>query len=95
VFFDKDIRAGMIQMFAKEVRGFQSGAFYNARCSSRGRAGRPAARHLGGTSAPQDISKQIPAWSIPLRVLFRDANHLAEFWSATSAPVQEAGRGSR
>ena len=35
-----------------------------------------------GNIAPQDISKQIPAWSILTSAyLFRDANHLNAFWS--------------
>src|SRR5512134_3062848 len=36
-----------------------------------------------GNIAPQDISKQIPAWSILTSAyLFRDANHLSSFWSS-------------
>jgi TRAP-type C4-dicarboxylate transport system substrate-binding protein len=36
-----------------------------------------------GNIAPQDISKQIPAWSILTSAyLFRDANHLNAFWSS-------------
>jgi len=35
-----------------------------------------------GNIAPQDISKQIPAWTILTSAyLFRDANHLTQFWS--------------
>ena len=35
-----------------------------------------------GNIAPQDISKQIPAWSILTSAyLFRDADHLNKFWS--------------
>jgi TRAP-type C4-dicarboxylate transport system substrate-binding protein len=37
-----------------------------------------------GNIAPQDISKQIPAWSILTSAyLFRDANHLRAFWSGS------------
>jgi len=36
-----------------------------------------------GNIAPQNISKQIPAWSILTSAyLFRDANHLSSFWSS-------------
>jgi TRAP-type C4-dicarboxylate transport system substrate-binding protein len=36
-----------------------------------------------GNIAPQDISKQLPAWSLLTSAyLFRDANHLAHFWSS-------------
>jgi TRAP-type C4-dicarboxylate transport system substrate-binding protein len=36
-----------------------------------------------GNIAPQDISKQIPAWSILTSAyLFRDANHLNAFWAS-------------
>src|SRR6185503_10159737 len=35
-----------------------------------------------GNIAPQDFSKQIPAWSILTSAsLFRDADHLPKFWS--------------
>src|SRR5678816_1862672 len=36
-----------------------------------------------GNIAPQDISKQLPAWSLLTSAyLFRDADHLAHFWSS-------------
>jgi len=85
VFSDKDIRAGMIQMFAKEVEGdFKVEPFYNATLFKQGTELVALQRdnlELGNI-APQDISKQIPAWSILTSAyLFRDANHLSSFWS--------------
>ena len=36
-----------------------------------------------GNIAPQDISKQLPAWSLLTSAyLFRDANHLTAFWAS-------------
>jgi TRAP-type C4-dicarboxylate transport system substrate-binding protein len=36
-----------------------------------------------GNIAPQDISKQLPAWSILTSAyLFRDAGHLNAFWAS-------------
>ena len=87
VFSDKDIRAGMIQMFAKEVEGdFKVEPFYNATLFKQGTELVALQRdnlELGNI-APQDISKQIPAWSILTSAyLFRDAGHLAKFWSGS------------
>src|SRR3977135_3108143 len=86
VFSDKDIRAGMIQMFAKEVEGdFKVEPFYNGTRFKQGTELVALQRdnlELGNI-APQDISKQIPAWSILTSAyLFRDANHLSSFWSS-------------
>jgi TRAP-type C4-dicarboxylate transport system substrate-binding protein len=39
-----------------------------------------------GNIAPQDIRKQVPAWSILTSAyLFRDANHLNAFFASDSA----------
>src|SRR5256885_12838011 len=86
VFSDKDIRAGMIHMFAKEIEGdFKVEPFYNGTLFKQGTELVALQRdnlELGNI-APQDISKQIPAWSILTSAyLFRDANHLATFWSS-------------
>src|SRR5438552_814298 len=66
VFSDKDIRAGMIQMFAKEVEGdFKVEPFYNGTLFKQGTELVALQRdnlELGNI-APQDISKQIPARS--------------------------------
>ena len=86
VFSDKDIRAGMIQMFAKEVEGdFKVEPFYNGTLFKQGTELVALQRdnlELGNI-APQDISKQIPAWSILTSAyLFRDANHLNAFFAS-------------
>jgi len=66
VFSDKDIRADMTRMIAKDVEGD-----YKIRAVPRGdtfQAGHGASWRCSGTtwswatSAPQDISKQVPAW---------------------------------
>jgi TRAP-type C4-dicarboxylate transport system substrate-binding protein len=86
VFSDKDIRAGMIQMFAKEVEGdFRVEPFYNGTLFKQGTELVALQRDNleMGNIAPQDISKQIPAWSILTSAyLFRDANHLNAFFAS-------------
>jgi TRAP-type C4-dicarboxylate transport system substrate-binding protein len=86
VFSDKDIRAGMIQMFAKEVEGdFNVEPFYNGTLFKQGTELVALQRDNleMGNIAPQDISKQIPAWSILTSAyLFRDANHLNSFFAS-------------
>jgi len=85
VFSDKDIRAGMIQMFAKDIESdFKVEPFYNGTLFKQGTELVALQRdnlELGNV-APQDISKQIPAWSILTSAyLFRDANHLNAFFA--------------
>ncbi|HZO02004.1 MAG TPA: TRAP transporter substrate-binding protein DctP [Burkholderiales bacterium] len=85
VFSDKDIRADMIRMLAKEVeKDFKIEPFLNATMFKQGTELVALQRdnlELGNI-APQDISKQIPAWTILTSAyLFRDANHLTQFWS--------------
>jgi len=86
VFSDKDIRAGMIQMFAKEVEGdFKVEPYLNGSLFKQGTELVALQRDNleMGNIAPQDISKQLPAWSLlTAAYLFRDANHLAHFWSS-------------
>jgi TRAP-type transport system periplasmic protein len=85
VFSDKDIRADMVRMLAKEVEAdvaiephfggtlFKQGTELVALQRDNLEI---------GNIAPQDISKQIPAWSILTSAyLFRDANHLNAFFS--------------
>jgi tripartite ATP-independent transporter DctP family solute receptor len=85
VFSDKDIRAGMIQMFAKDVEGdFKVEPFYNSTLFKQGTELVALQRDNleMGNIAPQDISKQVPAWSILTSAyLFRDANHLNAFFA--------------
>ena len=86
VFSDKDIRAGMIQMFAKVVEGdFKVEPYLNGSLFKQGTELVALQRDNleMGNIAPQDISKQLPAWSLLTSAyLFRDANHLAHFWSS-------------
>ena len=86
VFSDKDIRAGMVQMLAKEVEGsFAIEPYYNGSLFKQGTELVALQRDNleMGNIAPQDISKQLPAWSLLTSAyLFRDANHLAHFWSS-------------
>jgi len=85
VFSEKDIRADMIRMFAKEVAAdFELEPFYNGSLFKQGTELVALQRDNleMGNIAPQDISKQIPAWSILTSAyLFRDADHLNAFWS--------------
>jgi tripartite ATP-independent transporter DctP family solute receptor len=86
VFSDKDIRADMIKMFAKDIEGdFTLEPYYNGSLYKQGTELVALQRdnlELGNI-APQDISKQIPAWSIVTSAyLFRDANHLNAFFAS-------------
>ena len=86
VFSDKDIRADMIRMIAKDVgNDFSIEPFFNASLFKQGTELVALQRdNLEiGNIAPQDISKQLPAWSILTSAyLFRDAGHLARFWAS-------------
>ena len=86
VFSEKDIRADMVRMFAKEVGAdFEVEPFYNGSLFKQGTELVALQRDNleMGNIAPQDISKQITAWSILTSAyLFRDANHLFNFWSS-------------
>lgn len=86
VFSDKDIRADMIRMLAKDIEGdFKLEPFFNATLFKQGTELVALQRdNLElGNPAPQDISKQIPAWSILTSAyLFRDANHLNAFFAS-------------
>src|SRR5947208_3707282 len=85
VFSDKDIRADMIRMLAKELgNDYSIEPFFNASLFKQGTELVALQRDNleMGNIAPQDISKQVPAWSILTSAyLFRDANHLNAFWS--------------
>ena len=86
VFSDKDIRAGMIQMLAKDVEAdYKVETFLNASLFKQGTELVALQRDNleMGNIAPQDISKQVPAWSILTSAyLFRDANHLNNFFAS-------------
>ena len=86
VFSDQDIRAEMMQMFAKDIEAdFKLEPFYNGTLFKQGTE--LVALQRGnlemGNIAPQDISKQMPAWSILTSAyLFRDADHLNAFFDS-------------
>jgi TRAP-type C4-dicarboxylate transport system substrate-binding protein len=86
VFSDKDIRADMIRMLAKELEpDFKLEPFLNATLFKQGTELVALQRDNleMGNIAPQDISKQVPAWTLLTSAyLFRDANHLNSFWSS-------------
>ena len=86
VFSDKDIRADMIRMLAKDIAGdYTLEPFFGGTLFKQGTELVALQRdNLElGNPAPQDISKQIPAWSILTSAyLFRDANHLNAFFAS-------------
>ena len=86
VFSDKDIRADMMKAFAKEIE-----ADYTVETFLGGSLFKQGTELVAlqrdnlemGNIAPQDISKQVPAWSILTSAyLFRDANHLNAFFAS-------------
>src|SRR5688500_8778611 len=85
VFSDKDIRADMIRMLAKDIEGdFKLEPFYNGTLFKQGTELVALQRDNleMGNIAPQDFSKQMPAWTILTSAyLFRDADHLNAFWA--------------
>jgi TRAP-type C4-dicarboxylate transport system substrate-binding protein len=85
VFSEKDIRADMIRMLQKDVGGdFEVEPFYNGSLFKQGTELVALQRDNleMGNIAPQDFSKQMPAWSLLTSAyLFRDAAHLDKFWS--------------
>jgi TRAP-type C4-dicarboxylate transport system substrate-binding protein len=86
VFSDKDIRADMMNMFAKDIAGdFKVEMHLNSTLLRQGTELVALQRDNleMGNIAPQDISKQIPAWSLLTSAyLFRDANHLSAFFAS-------------
>jgi len=86
VFSDKDIRAEMMRMFAKEIEGdFRFEPFLGGTLFKQGTELVALQRDNleMGNIAPQDISKQLPAWSILTSAyLFRDAQHLNAFFAS-------------
>jgi TRAP-type C4-dicarboxylate transport system substrate-binding protein len=86
VFSDKDIRADMVRMLAKDIAtDFTLEPHYMGSLFKQGTELVALQRDNleMANIAPQDISKQITAWSILTSAyLFRDANHLFNFWSS-------------
>ena len=91
VFSEQDIRAEMMKKFAEQIgEEFDYQGYYGGTLFKQGTE--LVALQRGnlemGNIAPQDISNQIPAWSVLTSAyLFRDANHLRTFF--TSEPGQE------
>lgn len=86
VFSDKDIRADMMKMFAKDIEAdFKVEMHLNSTLFRQGTELVALQRdnlEMGNIS-PQDISKQVPAWSLLTSAyLFRDANHLNTFFAS-------------
>jgi TRAP-type C4-dicarboxylate transport system substrate-binding protein len=86
VFSDKDIRAEMMNVFAKEIEAdYKFEPFYNGSLFKQGTELVALQRDNleMGNIAPQDFSKQVPAFSILTSAyLFRDANHLNAFFAS-------------
>lgn len=86
VFSEQDIRAEMMKMFAEEIsKDFAFEGYYGGNLFKQGTE--LVALQRGnlemGNIAPQDFSKQIPAWSLlTAAYLFRDAAHLNKFFAS-------------
>ncbi|MGI6850676.1 TRAP transporter substrate-binding protein DctP [Mesorhizobium sp. 1B3] len=86
VFSEQDIRAEMMKKFADAIKDdFVFEGYYGGNLFKQGTE--LVALQRGnlemGNIAPQDISKQIPAWSIVTSAyLFRDAAHLKAFFAS-------------
>jgi TRAP-type C4-dicarboxylate transport system substrate-binding protein len=86
VFSEQDIRAEMMEKFAAALGdGYAFNGYYGATLFKQGTE--LVALQRGnlemGNIAPQDISNQIPAFSILTSAyLFRDAEHLKTFWAS-------------
>jgi TRAP-type transport system periplasmic protein len=87
VFSDKDIRAEMVGKLAAEVAADVTiEPFFGGTLFKQGTELVALQRdNLDlGNIAPQDIAKQLPAWSILTSAyLFRDANHLNAFFASS------------
>ena len=86
MFSDKDIRADMIRMLAKDVEAdYKIEPFYGGTLFKQGTELVALQRdNLEiGNVAPQDISKQMAAWSVLTSAYtFRDANHVLAFFAS-------------
>mgnify|MGYP003644028632 CR=1 FL=1 len=86
VFSEQDIRAEMMKKFADAIgEDYAFEGFYGGNLFKQGTE--LVALQRGnlemGNIAPQDISNQIPAWSILTSAyLFRDADHLRKFFAS-------------
>jgi TRAP-type transport system periplasmic protein len=88
VFSEQDIRAEMMKKFADTIKDdFTFEGYYGGNLFKQGTE--LVAIQRGnlemGNIAPQDVSKQIPAWSIVTAgYLFRDAAHMSKFFDSES-----------
>jgi TRAP-type C4-dicarboxylate transport system substrate-binding protein len=86
VFSDKDIRADMMRSIAKDVEGdFRIEPYLGGTLFKQGTELVALQRDNLEMSniAPQDISKQLPAWSVLTSAYtFRDAHHVLAFFSS-------------
>src|SRR5262245_16069505 len=86
VFSEKDIRAEMMKVFADAVADdFAFEGYYGGTLFKQGTELVALQRDNleMGNIAPQDISKQVPAWSVVTSAyLFRDAAHLKTFFNS-------------
>lgn len=86
VFSEQDIRAKMMSQFGEQIAdGFTLEPYYGGNLFKQGTE--LVALQRGnlemGNIAPQDISNQIPAWSVLTSAyLFRDAAHLRTFFDS-------------
>ncbi|GKX34290.1 MAG: C4-dicarboxylate ABC transporter [Rhizobiaceae bacterium MnEN-MB40S] len=86
VFSEQDIRAQMMKQFAEGIGDdFTFNGYYGGNLFKQGTE--LVAMQRGnlemGNIAPQDIAKQIPAWSVLTSAyLFRDAEHLQAFFAS-------------
>ena len=86
VFSEQDIRAEMMKRFADDIKaqGFTLQPYYGGTLFKQGTELVAMQRNNleMGNIAPQDISNQIPAWSIVTSAyLFRDADHLKKVFA--------------
>ena len=85
VFSEQDIRADMMKQFAEDIAGdFTFEGYYGGVLFKQGTE--LVALQRGnlemGNIAPQDVSNQVPEWSILTSAyLFRDAEHLKTFFN--------------
>ena len=86
VFSEQDIRADMMKQFAEEIAGdFTFEGYYGGVLFKQGTE--LVALQRGnlemGNIAPQDVSNQVPEWSILTSAyLFRDVDHLLAFFES-------------
>jgi TRAP-type C4-dicarboxylate transport system substrate-binding protein len=94
VFSEQDIRAQMMQQFGEAVAdSYTLEPYYGGTLFKQGTE--LVALQRGnlemGNVAPQDISNQIPAWSILTSAyLFRDADHLRAFFASDAGAEMKA-----